>query len=264
MTTKTTTFQDPQAGGPPSYRKVIERAKERAQPRPGPLENTPRFDQLDQGRMASPKAEDLAPRKPGASGLSDKTIQGLQGLGQVLEREAERKVAQEERAAKAPERAPVPEERAEAVAPDSEDAVRTALEARLRPLDIGQYLLSGGEMTQAIPIIPGKLEVRFRSVSEYEEGWVDVYIGKQKELTQRQFLRLMNECSLACYVDAINDSKWPPTCGRDGSVLPENMEERLGRVRKLPSAVFGLLVQNMGWFVERVNKALTAETLGNG
>lgn len=254
---KPTQFSDAPASVPP-YKKIIENAKARAgQDRPGPLQNTPRFDQME-NRSLSTEMPSTPAEKP--AGLSDKSVEGLRAL-----------------AAAQPSRPPAPppepeevteEKKEESVFPPVEqtddEKLRAKVESRLRDIDIGQYLLGGGEVTQLVPIIPNKLEVKFRMITEYEEGWVDSYLGRNKELTNRQFLRAMNECSLAFYIESVNGVAWPPAIGRDGQVIPQNIDERLSRVRKMHSTIFSLLVQNLGWFVERVNKALTLEALGNG
>lgn len=255
---KTTQFQDAPASVPP-YKKIIESAKARAgQDRLGPLQNTPRFDQMENRSLSTESQPQITERQPA---LSEKSVDGLRALA-----------AAQPRPVPVPETAPevVTEEKMETPVADSgpiqtdDEKLRAKVESRLREIDIGQYLLGGGEVTQVVPIVPGKLEVKFRTITEYEEGWVDSYLGRNKELTNRQFLRAMNECSLAFYIENINGVTWPPATGRDGQVIPQNIDERLSRVRKMNSTIFALLVQNLGWFVERVNKALTLEALGNG
>lgn len=243
----------------PAYKAIVERAKARAsQERPGPLQNTPRFDQLqDRGLEVHPVAN---PER--ASVISDKTVEGLKALAAASPRPKPPVDEDAEEKAETPTTgATLPAEEKEQT---EEEKLRANIEARLAPIDIGQYLVSGGEVTQLVPIVPGKLEIRFRTVTEYEEGWVDTYLSKQGSLSNRQILRALNECSLACYIESVNGTKWPPAVGRDGQVIPQNIDDRLGRVRKMHSSVFALLVQNLGWFIDRVNKSLTVEALGNG
>ena len=241
----------------PAYKAIVERAKARAsQERPGPLQNTPRFDQLqDRSLEVNPVAN---PER--ASVISEKTVEGLKALAAAAPRPKPEPEEGEEKSETVNVSAAPVEEKEQT----EEEKLRASIEARLSPIDIGQYLVSGGEVTQLVPVVPGKLEVRFRTVTEYEEGWVDTYLGKQGNLTNRQILRALNECSLACYIESVNGTKWPPSVGRDGQVIPQNIDDRLGRVRKMHSSVFALLVQNLGWFIDRVNKSLTLEALGNG
>ena len=259
MSKTPTQFADAPSVTPP-YRKIIDQAKARAanQDRPGPMRGTPRFDQLPD-RDASMGVQPVAnPDKPF---LSAQTAEGLKAMNAQIARQQSAAAAEEEESAETEQAAEITP-----VALDMSDdeKLRQAVEKRLTPIDIGQHLLSGGEITQNVPVIAGKLEVKFRTITEYEEGWVDTYLGKQRELTNRQVLRALNECSLACYIESVNGVKWPPSVGRDGQVIPQNVEERLSRVRKFHSSLFALLVQNLGWFVDRVNKSLTTEVLGNG
>jgi hypothetical protein len=254
-----TQFSDA-AAPPPAYKAIVERAKARAsQDRPGPLQNTPRFDQLQERSLeVHPVAN---PER--ASVISEKTVEGLKALAAATPRprpSTDEDTEEKEETGPAAS-APLPTEEKEQT---DEEKLRVSIEARLSAIDIGQYLVSGGEVTQLVPIVPGKLEVRFRTVTEYEEGWVDTYLSKQGSLSNRQILRALNECSLACYIESVNGTKWPPSVGRDGQVIPQNIDDRLGRVRKMHSSVFAILVQNLGWFIDRVNKALTIEALGNG
>ena len=247
-------LMDPPAAVP-NYRKIVERAKAQAGERPGPMQNTPRFDEPPPPPVAQ------APR------LSPQTVRGLESLAQAMPVPPAAPAPVQE-PAPAAATVPVVEAPVSGESPlDETEQLRRGIEGRLRALDIGQYILNG-ELMQLVPVIPGKLEVRYRTVSEYEEGWVDAHLAKQnaanKEMTQRQFLRLMNECSLACHIHSVGGSAWPVVLNGDGTVNESHMEERLRRVRKFPSAVFALLTQNMGWFLERVSKALSAEALGNG
>ena len=148
--------------------------------------------------------------------------------------------------------------------PTEDQKLRISIEKRLKPLDVGQHLMGVGEVLQRVPIIPDKLEPTFRTVTEYEEGWVDAWVHKQGDITVRQYNRMMAEISLAFAVHSLNGQAWPVTTDRSGKVIDDAIEDRLGRVRKLSASVINMMAMNMGWFIERVNKALTSEALGNG
>ena len=164
MSKGTTQFSDAPAPTP-AYKSIVERAKARAAERPGPLQNTPRFDQLpdrnsplDVQPVANPERQSM---------LSEKTVDGLKAISSVV---AKAKAA-EQSANDADDEMQKPEEVAEAPKELTDDEkLRAAIEARLSPIDIGQYLVSGGEVVQLVPIVPGKLEVRFRTVTEYKRG----------------------------------------------------------------------------------------------
>lgn len=250
----------PLVDAPPAASRIqtaLERAKARSEaaaPVP-PLQGTPRFDQLPARAEAAP-----GPAGPPPSRVSPETEAALEALARA--NTATRTAPPPTRYLQSEE---APETEDEPTTPQSDlDRLRAAVEARLKPLDVGQHLMGTGEVLQRVPIIPGKLEPVFRTATAYEEGWVDAWIFKQGELTNRQYSRKMAEVSLAFAIHSLGAEPWPVTLDKVGRVLDEHVEDRLNRVRKLPSSVFRMLTQNMGWFVERVDKSLTSEALGNG
>jgi hypothetical protein len=244
------TENPPREGG--SYRDLIARAKARPHTPTPALRDIPRFDQLEEGRMTAPTPETVRAQK---STVSPATAAGLQALSGA-----------QPASVSAPESPPKePEEEPEEKNESEEDKLRRQIEARLKPLDVGQYL-STGEIVQEVVLVPDKLVVRYRSVSEYEEGWLDAHIAKQdrEKMTGQQLSRMISELALAFHIHSVNNTVWPPTTDKNARVLDATMEDRLDRVRRLPSSVYVLLCQNMGWFVDRVGKSLTLQALGNG
>jgi len=231
-----------------SYDTAISRAKARSAasaPTP-PLRNTPSFDEA--ARATPVAAPTLAPPP---KQVSEATAEGLVRLAEAQANARPEPVRED----------PEPKEVEE---PTEDQKLRISIEKRLKPLDVGQHLMGVGEVLQRVPIIPDKLEPTFRTVTEYEEGWVDAWVHKQGDITVRQYNRMMAEISLAFAVHSLNGQAWPVTTDRSGKVIDDAIEDRLGRVRKLSASVINMMAMNMGWFIERVNKALTSEALGNG
>jgi hypothetical protein len=257
MTRPSVPFHDAPTAGASKYADVIAKAKAgQVAERPGDLVNTPSFDETQRSWES---------RKPQKTQLSAKTTSGLSAL-------AERNAQLERPPADAPgddeddsstsstETAPEP---SKAAPMDETEKLRKSVEARIvGTIDIGQYLING-EVTQLVPIIPGKLEVTFRSVTDLEEAYVDAQLSKNKELTTRTFVRMSNEWALAFHINSVGSNRWPPTVV-DGKINEAALEKRLGHVRKLSSPIFQLLAQNLVWFLERVSKSITMEVLGNG
>jgi len=238
-----------------SYSDIIARAKAKNDPKPEDLQGTPRFDRLD----SSWKAEDGVQPGEEKETLSKETESGLRAVLEANAAKQEMEARSEETPTTSPR--PVSPEPEPELTP--EEKMRAAVEARLSPLDIGEYLMSG-EARQAVPIIPGKLEVTFRTVVDLEEVFVDGMLAQQKEMTGRQYIRISNEWALAVHVYEVNGNRWPSTIDGDGTVSEKVMEQRLSHVRRLSSPVFTLMVQNLGFFLERVNNGLSLEVLGNG
>lgn len=248
---KTVSFHDqpPEKDKTEEYKEALKRAKNSQKSRPGNLENTPRFDQAGTWKEGPSDGNFLSPE----------TKDGLAAMA---------------RAAKAEERfassAPPPPSTTESVAQEvleeelsEEDKLRKVVESRIEEIDIGEYLMSG-ELVQSVPIIPGKLVVEFKTVSDLEESYVDTKISEDPNLTNRQFLRKMNELALVIHIHTVNGNKWPVLLDGDGTVNEKAAEARLRHIKKLSSPVFNMLTQNLAWFMDRVSSCLTASALGNG
>lgn len=221
----------------------------------GNMSGTPSFDKTDRSwdTRSAPKGQ-----------LSSQTTAGLAAI-----RPREPESVPPEQPVQEQSEAPVlePSENSEIqkVGADEQEDVRLrkAVEARITDrIDLGQYLMNG-EVTQAVPIIPGKLVVTFRSVTDLEEAFVDVKLAQNREMTTREFVRKSNEFALALHISEVNGTRWPAPI-TDGKMNEAAVERRLSHVQKLSSPVFQLITKNLGWFLDRVNKALTLEALGNG
>jgi hypothetical protein len=243
MTDKPLSFHDPvDTEKAAKYKNIVAKAKERQRARPANLEAVPSFEEIP--------ALKNEPHDPQQRALSPKTVEGLEAMARANAEEPP------------PEAAPAKKEE-EPPPEDEEQKLRKTIEARLKPLDIGQYL-STNELQQTVPIVPDKLAVTFRTVTDQEESYVDSKLAKEGEMTGRQFLRKSNDWGLAMHVVSLNDTRWPALFKGDGTINEDSLETRLKYVQKIPSPVINLLLQNLGWFLERVNKALTLEALGNG
>jgi hypothetical protein len=240
-------FHDAPAGGNDKYRDIIARAKVQQVPdRPTDLTGTPHFEDTQ-------KSWDS--RKPAQTQLSPSTTAALGAVAHATANAApppeedEFDLSGEE-----------PEEEEELT---EDEKLRKAVEGRITDvIDIGRYLMNG-ETSQKVPVIPGKLEITFRTVTDLEEAFVDEKLALDKGATARVFLRQSNEWALAFHISGINGTAWPATVVQ-GEINEVALQKRLAHIKKLSSPVFQLITQNLVWFLERVNKALTVEALGNG
>lgn len=247
MSKKPVSFHD----DPPAetdYQKAIRRAKANQRAKPADMHNTPRFDQVNSSW------QDIAQEEKRQKELSQSTQQNL-------------KAVQEFNAVQdSPE--PIPMEESKVVETpqeelSAEDKLKARVEKTLEPLDIGQYIM-GGELKQAVEIIPGKLVVVFKTVTDAEEAFVDDKIAQDRDITTRQLLRRLNEYALATHIYSVNNTKWPVLVDKMGRINEEAIESRVAHIKKLSSPIFNMLAQNLGWFLDRVQDALTVEALGNG
>ena len=247
-------------------RDILERAKARTPDRPKDLEDVRRFDEHPVGWRPEEGSGDPS-RPPPKKTLSRDTVEGLKQFSAANpppKEEVEEEVDADADVTKSASTwsPPVPEK-------TDDQKLREAIEARLGAFDIGQYLFTGGEMTQKVPIVPGKLEVTFRLVTDAEEVFVDSQLRLENDgikggLADREMYRRLNEWSLASHIHSINGQAWGPTIDNTGKVDEKAMANRFAKVRKLPSPVVTIISQNLAWFVDRANKSLTFEALKNG
>jgi|SaaInlStandDraft_4_1057021.scaffolds.fasta_scaffold07249_3 hypothetical protein len=240
-------FHDAPAGKSGKYKAIIERAKAAQVPdRPGDLTGTPNFEDTQKSWES---------RQPAQTHLSPNTAAQLEAVAHATANAPVPEEEPEEEEFSAP---PEPEEEL-----SDDERLRRAVEDRItNTIDIGRYLMNG-ETTQTVPIIPGKLEVTFRTVTDLEESYVDGKLAEDKGATARVFLRQSNEWALAFHIAAVNGKSWPATTIQ-GDINDVSLQKRLGHIKKLSSPVFSMITQNLVWFLERVNSALTVEALGNG
>ena len=253
-------FHDtPDEGRESKYKEIIAKAKAGSQERPGPMSGTPRFDEVNSSWEK--------PEYPNQ--ISETTADGLEALA-AAEQEAEYVANEEAKQLEsglpyAPQSVDIgklaEDEEKEELSED--EKIKKAISSRVSEIDIGQYLMNG-ELTQRVPIIPGKLEITFRTVTDLEECFVDDKLSTEGELTARAFLRRANEWALAFHISEVNGHKWPTTIDGDGTISEKSINRRLAHVKKLSSPIFHLLSQNLAWFLERVSTSLNMETLGNG
>jgi hypothetical protein len=259
MTNKTVTFHDdpPNTADTNKYKDALNRAKAAQREKPGDLQNTPRFDQTNSWKEDAPDSNNF---------LSPETKRGLEQLAISAKQEAEQHAKTSTHQPLPTQAKKVTQEVEEEPAKEKteDEKLREAIEARISTVDIGEFLMSG-ELKQTVPIIPGKLEVTFKTVTDLEESYVDTAMSKEPStLSNRQFVRKMNELALAIHIHSVNGNAWPKCIDGDGTVNVAAMEVRLKNIQKLSSPIFSMISQNLSWFLDRVTKELTVSALGNG
>lgn len=278
-------------------RSVLDAAKARALAkggRPQDMTGTPRFDRVEEDAKAMRPApgHNMAPPT-----LSPQTSAALEAIAAANQRSpAEEPVVEDEalpdldmqaigellrvdmRTAKRIHDILHPEK-------DSDTSRRRAVEKRIvNKLDIGEFLMNG-TVTQRVPVIPVTettrtgLEVTYQTVHDVVESYVDRALADEaakirkvregetfvdSEMSQREYVRRQNEYALATHVKSYGSTSWPAVVKPDGNVDENAMQKRISLVKQIPSPLFTLLVNNLGWFLERVQEALDVAVLGNG
>jgi len=147
----------------------------------------------------------------------------------------------------------------------SEDE-RIAIEKRLEPLDIGQYIREG-RVRQRIPIIPGKYELTLQSY----DGQAELAIkrlamaeSRSVDVTDRYILEKRSFMALAVGIYKINDKLYPDVLDTNGDWSDDLFLKKFNLVMKLPVHILASIGVNLMWFEVRVRKLCSATALGNG
>ncbi len=294
--------RSPAAGG--GRREILERAKARSRAngtkgeRPGALEGVPRFDQIrSDPRMVAAPGAGSAPPSTISRGTADalaavaaanqsppsdvgEPVQvdspELLGLGDIVEI-----LGCDQRAAKK-----ISEILYQDRDPSGYAAHRKAVERRVGPLDLGEFLMNG-VASQAVQIIPASdthkgLQIVYSTVVDGVEAHVDALMGDEAarirhvrlheggdkvidaNMTEREFVRRQNELAVAVHVRSYMGQAWPAITDAQGNVNADAVRTRVAKVRQIPSPLFVMVVNNLGWFLERVQETLDVAVLGNG
>jgi hypothetical protein len=282
------------------HRRILEAAKARAKARgdrPGEMTGTPRFDQVHEAskNMRPAPGHDVPPPT-----LSPETSRALEEVARANRPVPQEPQVEEA----APERAEAMELDVEGLADlfgidlrlatrvheelhpvESQDAlIRRRIEQRLQPIDIGEFLMNG-VFSQKVVIVPMSetvktgLAITYQTVSDAVESVVDRLLSEEAarirkvrdgekfidvEMSQREYVRRQNEYALAVHITSYNGDHWRTLIQPDGTVNEDALQARLAKVRLIPSPVLTYALQNLGWFLERVQSALEVSVLGNG
>jgi hypothetical protein len=140
---------------------------------------------------------------------------------------------------------------------------RKTIEDRIRPMDITEIILHG-EVHQVVPIVPGKLEVTYRSVSGEEDLAIKrMMFGETGG--DRYLMDKFTLMQLTLALKSINDDELPTHLGDKGTVDEEKFIKKFEKVIKFPLQLLGDLGVQYLWFDERVRKLFLggAEELKN-
>jgi hypothetical protein len=261
------------------------------------MENVPRFDEVHAAGKTMKPAPGHATPPPGLSKGTSEALAAVERANEGRQAPAAEPEAPAEVQAEGPlDRDDIaalfgiPLDRASEIFsiayPTADDnvSVRRRVERRLPALDIGEFLMNGSA-TQAVPLIPVTetvkkgLTITYQSVTEAVEAVVDYRLSTEAakirkerdgekfvdvEMSQREYVRRQNEYSLAVHVHAYGEQKWPALLTAAGAVDENSLDSRLAKVRQIPAPLFVMAIQNLAWFLDRVQRTLEVAVLGNG
>ena len=143
---------------------------------------------------------------------------------------------------------------------------RKIIEARCQPLSIDDLIVSGS-LLQRVPIIPGKFEVTFRSMTGEEDLAIKRLIveeSKGLEVSDRYLLDKFSLMAVAVGLHAINSNPLPSHLDDKDAFSKEAFLSKFARVTRLPFHMLASIGVNYFWFDLRVRHLFVAENLGNG
>jgi len=143
---------------------------------------------------------------------------------------------------------------------------RETIEARLGSLDISDMIMKR-EIQQVVPVVPGKLELTFRTMSQKEGLWILQYIFDFPGSTLYT-QELLSTCRLVASVIAINGKYLPEHregVGQSGeSVSKEGFKKKMEALSSFPIQFIADMSVQLIWFEDRVNDLFGLDALKNG
>lgn len=143
---------------------------------------------------------------------------------------------------------------------------RTIIEARLEPLDLSELVVDG-RISQLVPVVPGKFEPEFQSMTGEEELALKRLLFQERrslDAPDRYLLDKYRLMCIACGLRAVNRSVFPTHLDTSNRFSDELFSQKFDRVLRLPFHMLASLAANYYWFDIRVRKLFTAENLKNG
>jgi hypothetical protein len=141
---------------------------------------------------------------------------------------------------------------------------RKDIESRCTPMSF-EDLLMKDEVQQTVPIISGKFEPRFRTLSPEESLFIKQFMSKEEEKspTDSYAMEKFALCQLACALVSINGEDFPDHRNNQGEPKEDLFRTKLKRLSKKSGYIVGDLGLNYLWFDIRVRKLINPDAVGN-
>jgi hypothetical protein len=146
---------------------------------------------------------------------------------------------------------------------------RKAIKERVRPIDVIGGI-STGEFVQDVPIIPGTLTVRYRTITALENQSIRLMLFKMIDLDRRReniSAELFGLMQTVCSIAMINNSALPPHLkgvGYDAEFDEDGFMLKFKTFLHYPLVLLHSLGTHGYWFEQRVREAFTTDNLKNG
>lgn len=228
------------------------------------LVNTPLLQK--QSDSVSPLSEEggVQPRPPGSPVVRPETVQALQDMQAAQAKAAETEIKKDVDEAK--------DDLFEMFDFNGKNETerilnnkkrRMAIEARCEPMRI-EDLIMKDEVQQEVPILPGKLTVRFRSASPQENLFAKRLMADEKVTSDQYLLEKYGLMQLTLSLVSINGSSLPNHLDENGQPDDKLFQIKLKMIMKKSAYLVADLGINFFWFDLRVRRLLNPDDLKNG
>lgn len=140
------------------------------------------------------------------------------------------------------------------------------IEARVKEMNVEDLVLTSF-VRQVVPVIPGKFEPEFQSLSGEEDlALKRLIIGEAKgfDVDDKYILDKYSIMSVACGLYAVNKKPLPTHLNDAGKFDDEKFWAKFNMIVKYPLHMLASLGINFFWFDVRVRRLFRADSLGNG
>lgn len=140
---------------------------------------------------------------------------------------------------------------------------RKEIEGRCEPMNFEDLILKD-EVRQTVPIIPGKFEPRFRTLSPEESLFIKQYLAKDTNQSDAYSAEKFSLCQITCSLVALNGADLPDHRKPDGTPDEDLFKLKLKKMMKKSGYIIADLSINYYWFDIRVRRLIAPDALGNG
>lgn len=140
------------------------------------------------------------------------------------------------------------------------------IEGRVQPMDITDLIVDG-YVRQIVPIIPGKFEPEYQSITGEDQIGIKRMImmeAKSLDVPEGYLMDKNSIMSIAAGLYAVNRRVLPTHRDKEGHFDEKLFIEKFNLIVRYPMHMLASLGLNFFWFDARVRKMFMAERLGNG
>lgn len=130
--------------------------------------------------------------------------------------------------------------------------VRKVIETRCPDMDFADLVMTG-RVVQRVPILPRKLEPVYQSLLGKEQYWMEknMHLYGATQFSQQTW---MGYSRLVFALVELNGVPLEGCLDKDGDVDEEKFVAKFSSVMSKPEKILELLLLNLGWFSDRVEK----------